>query len=257
MTTAPQDSSIELAERLRTLARVCQVVSSTPLSSTLREVILAGSAAELTGVAGNDVMVLVGGAAGHVIRRRYSVRSVDLDADRFTLWITSAHDGAGAQWARDALTGDLVDVVGPRGKIPLARDAEWHLFIGDVSALSAFYRLAESIEPPGRAIFIVEIDHDDDAVTAVFDEGIGVTGIFVDRRGRAFNDPAGLLSGLAALALPPGEGHAYLFGEFSVTRVLRDALVDRGLRDEQISRKAYWRNGRRNAEHGEPDKSDA
>ena len=42
----------------------------------------------------------------------------------------------------------------------------------------------------------------------------------------------------------------------SVTKVVRDALLDRGLRDEQISRKAFWRAGRTNAEHGEPDKGD-
>jgi NADPH-dependent ferric siderophore reductase len=36
--------------------------------------------------------------------------------------------------------------------------------------------------------------------------------------------------------------------------VLRTALVDRGMDDEQISRKAYWRIGRKNAENGEPEK---
>jgi NADPH-dependent ferric siderophore reductase len=117
--------------------------------------------------------------------------------------------------------------------------------------------MAQSIDPPGRAIFIVEIDDAGDALTAPFDEGIGVTGIFVDRNDRARNDPSGLLSGLAAFAFPPDVGHAYLFGEFSVLKVLRTALVDRGLSDELISLKAFWRVGRANAEHGEPDKSDS
>jgi len=65
-----------------------------------------------------------------------------------------------------------------------------------------------------------------------------------------------LLSGLSAFALPRDLGHAYLFGEFSVIKVLRDALLDRGLSDEQISRKAYWRAGRRNGENGEPEKDE-
>jgi len=255
VTTTPQPSSTELAQRLGANAFVCEVVSSTQLSPTLREVVLAGHARELTGVAGNDVMLLVGTNDGHILRRRYSVRALDEQADRFTLWITGAHDGAGASWARDAHEGDQVDVVGPRGKIPLDPRADWHLFVGDVSGLSAFYRLAQSIEPPGRAIFIVEIDHGEDAVTAAFDEGIGVTGIFVDRQGRAPNDPAGLLSGLAAFEFPADRGHAYLFGEFSVIKVVRQALIDRGLDDGQISHKAFWRLGRGNAAHGEPDKS--
>jgi NADPH-dependent ferric siderophore reductase len=116
--------------------------------------------------------------------------------------------------------------------------------------------MAQSITAPGRANFIIEIDHDDDARTTTFNEGVEVNAVFVDRRERERNDPAGLLAGLAAFHLPPGLGHAYLFGEFSVIRVLRAALIDRGLEDEQISRKAFWRMGRANAEHGEPDKNE-
>jgi NADPH-dependent ferric siderophore reductase len=82
-----------------------------------------------------------------------------------------------------------------------------------------------------------------------------VTGIFVERRGRALNDPAGLLGGLAAFALPPDLGHVYLFGEFHVLRAIQSAVLDRGVAPEQISHKPYWRYGLSNAEHGEPDKS--
>jgi NADPH-dependent ferric siderophore reductase len=254
--TTPHASSTDLAERLGTNARVCEVVASQPLSSCLHEVVLRGDALALTGVPGNDVMIRLAGESGAFTRRRYSVRSVEPDLDQFSLWVSTIHDGVGSRWAQAAAPGDQVDVVGPRGKIPLNPDADWHLFMGDVTGYSAFYRMAQSIDPPGRAIFIIEIDHDDDARTTEFDEGIAVTGIFVNRFEKERNDPSVLLSGLSAFALPPDLGHAYLFGEFSVTKVLRDALIDRGLNDEQISRKAYWRFGRRNAENGEPEKDE-
>ena len=252
--TTPHQSSLDLAQRLKTNVQVCDVVLARDLSTSLREITLHGDAAALAGVPGNDVMVRLSDRSGSFTRRRYSVRSVDEQLDQFTLWICTVHDGVGSQWVRRAQPGDTVDVVGPRGKIPLDPDADWHLFMGDATGFSAFYRMAQSITPPGRAIFIVEIDHDDDARTAVFDEGLAVSAIFVSRFSRARNDPGGLLNGLAALALPPGTGHAYLFGEFSVINVLRSALVDRGMDDEQISRKAYWRIGRKNAENGEPEK---
>ena len=188
--------------------------------------------------------------------RRYSVRSVDEANDTLTLWVTVEHEGPGSTWAQDAKPGDEIVVIGPRGKIPLATDADWHLFVGDASALGAAYRMAESIEVPSRAIFIIEIDAPDDALSATFDEGLGVTGIFIDRKGRSTSDPAGLLSGLSAFALPPDLGHAYLFGEFHVMRVIEKALLDRGLGAEQISHKAFWRSGRSNADHGEPEKTD-
>jgi NADPH-dependent ferric siderophore reductase len=230
-------------------------VATTKLSSSVHEVVLSGEATGRAGAPGNDVMGRVANAAGKFLRRRYSVRALDADHDQLTLWITTGHDGPGSAWARSAQPGDPVDVIGPRGKIVLDPQADWHVFVGDATGLAAFYRMAQSIEVPGRAIFIVEIDHADDALTAAFDEGLGVTGIFVDRQDRAKNDPAGLLSGLAAFAFPPDEGHAYLFGEFHVMKDVRVALLDRGLDESKISLKAFWRTGRDNADHGEPDKS--
>ena len=254
---APHASTIELAARLGASAHVATVVGSTDLSTGLREVVLNGHAAELAGRAGNDVMVLVEPDEQRIVRRRYSVRSVDVDADQFTLWVTTGHDGAGSRWAQRCAPGELVDVIGPRGQIGLDPLADWHLFVGDTSGLAAFYRLAQSIDVPGRAIFIVEIDHPDDALVATFDEGLGVTGIFVDRAGRSRDNPAGLLRGLAAFAFPPDSGHAYLFGEFTTMKAVHAALRDRGLEEIALSRKAFWRVGRHNADHGEPDKGEA
>jgi NADPH-dependent ferric siderophore reductase len=257
VTTSPHSTSIDLAQRLGTNAKVCEVVKNNTLSTSLREIVLHGNAQELCGVPGNDVMIRLGDASGSFTRRRYSVRSVDAELDEFTLWICTTHDGLGSQWAKSTAQGDSVDVVGPRGKIPLDPNADWHLFMGDVTGFSAFYRMAQSIEAPGRATFIIEIDHDDDTPSAHFGEGVNVSAVFVNRSGRGRSDPSGLLNGLAAFAFPPGGGHAYLFGEFSLINVLRAALLDRGLSDEQINRKAYWRMGRRNAENGEPEKDQA
>ncbi len=256
MVRSPREHSLELAARLGASAHVCEVMSVRALSTSLSEVTLRGGALTLSGQPGNDVMVLVGGSNEHVVRRRYSVRAVSSERDEFVLWVTTGHDGDGAQWARAAAPGDLVDVIGPRGKITLAREASWHLFVGDVSSLGAFYRMAESVEAPSQVLFVIDLAHDDDALTTALPEGVGVTGVFVDRGTRAANDPAGLLSGLAALSLPEGVGHAYLFGEFAVMRAAARALAERGLRAEDVSSKAFWRAGRSNAAHGEPVKTD-
>ena len=254
MQLAQNPNSVDLAARLGVLARSCSVVTQRRVSPSLIEVVLGGDAVALAGVPGNDVMVLVEGARGERLRRRYSVRDVDADNDTLTLWISTTHDGPAARFLTALAADDVLDVVGPRGKIPLDPVADWHLFVGDVSALGAFYRMAEAIETPGRAIFIVEIDDGADALTAPFDDALGVTAIFVDRHGRAHDDPTGLLSGLVAFTLPPDEGHAYLFGEFHVSRAVRLALQDRGLRTDQMSLKAFYRLGRANGANGEPEK---
>lgn len=253
MLTAPDPSSVELAQRLGAHADLFTVESSTPLGASLHEVVLHGNPA-LGGVAGNDVMLRVLDAKGRPVRRRYSVRDVDEQHERLTLWIVTSHEGAGASWATSVAAGDVVDVIGPRGKIPLAAGAQWHLFVGDATGLASFYRMAASIERPGRAIFIVEVDSMDDALTTSFGDDLEVTGIFVERGGRHYDDPEGLLRGLAAFELPPGVGHGYLFGEFHVMRAVQVALADRGMSEDQLSHKAYWRADRHNADHGEPEK---
>jgi NADPH-dependent ferric siderophore reductase len=219
------------------------------------EIALRGNALALAGAPGNDVMIRLADANGRLVSRRYSVREVDAEKDELTLWVTVDHEGPGSTWVQSAKPGDEIDLIGPRGKILLDPVADWHLFMGDISALAAAYRMASSIDVPGRAIFIIEIDAPDDAIGTTFDEGLGVTGIFVERRGRDLKDAAGLLGGLAAFELPPDLGHVYLFGEFHVVRTLVTAVTDRGVAPEQISHKPYWRSGLSNAEHGEPDKS--
>jgi NADPH-dependent ferric siderophore reductase len=253
----PDAASIQLAERLGAVARLCEVVSTTRLATSVVEVVLSGDAGALVGPPGSDVMIRFDDAKGRPVRRRYSVRNLDIESDTFSLWLTVEHEGPGSNWVRRAATGDVVDVIGPRGKIPLDELADWHLFVGDASGFAAFYRMAESITVPGKATFVVEIDAPDDALVAPFDEGLSVKGVFIERRGRSASDSAGLLSGLADVELGEGLGHAYLFGEFHVMRVIQSALLDRGLALEQISHKAFWRSGRSNADHGEPEKSDS
>jgi NADPH-dependent ferric siderophore reductase len=199
-------------------------------------------------------MVRLEETSEHFLRRRYSVRSVDAAAANLTLWVSTTHEGAGARWASQIAVGDGVDMVGPRGKIALNPLADWHLFVGDTTALGAFYRMAESVEPPGQVIFIVEVDHLDDAVTPALADGLGVTAIFVDRAGRLGGDPTGLLRGLATFDTPLGDGQAYVFGELAAGHAVRTALLDRGLSNDQVSLKAFWRAGVHNAEHGEPPK---
>jgi NADPH-dependent ferric siderophore reductase len=67
-------------------------------------------------------------------------------------------------------------------------------------------------------------------------------------------DPASLLAALGTLEFPHGPGHAYVGGEHAVVNALREALLERGLDESSISAKPYWRLGRRNGTHGEPER---
>ncbi|MEI6710122.1 MAG: siderophore-interacting protein [Actinomycetota bacterium] len=255
MTTPPDASSTSLAERLGVRAVTATVQSVATLSPSLAAVTLSVPDIAIAGVPGNDVMISIAKLDGSLARRRYSVRSTNAEESTVTFWVTTHHDGLASEWLRSATPGAQTDLVGPRGKIVLDPLADWYLFVGEISALGAFYNLAEAIEIPGKAIFIVEVPEATDIVTTSFDPGLGVTGIFIERQGRAPSDAEGILRGLAAFEFPEGHGHAYLFGEFSQIKAAKLALLDRGLTEDQISSKAFWRQGKANQDHGEPDKT--
>jgi NADPH-dependent ferric siderophore reductase len=66
---------------------------------------------------------------------------------------------------------------------------------------------------------------------------------------------AALVAALHTVVLPAGRGHAYLAGELGVVAQMRSALLERGMEADQISAKPYWRAGRANAAHGEPERT--
>lgn len=248
----PHPSSLELATRLSAVAVVAEVTTLERLSPSVLEVRLAHeAAARLAGEPGNDVMIRLEDG-GRSFRRRYSVRRVDAAAGTLDLWVTTGHVGPGARWANSLRPGDPVDLVGPRGKITLDPLADWYVFVGDTAALGAAYRMAESVEAPGQVVFLVELGDPLDALTPQLAADVSPTGVFVDRDGRTGDDPTGLLRALAAVELPAGDGQALVFAEHAVGRVLRTALVDRGIAEDHIAVKSFWRAGVANADNGEP-----
>jgi NADPH-dependent ferric siderophore reductase len=216
---------------------------------------LEGAPPDLAPAPGQDLMVAVPVEGGDgSFRRRYSIRHFNAAAARIELWIDTAAGGPGSRWAASAPIGSTIEAIGPRGKIGLDPMADWHLFIGDLSFLPAAFAMAESIEPPGQAIFLFELDGSDGALRPDVGEGIGLTLGIIERGGRPLGDATGLLSGLAALELPDDEGHAYVGGELRVVAALRAALEERGLASASIDAKPYWRRGVANLAHGEPRK---
>ena len=252
----PTDTSSLLARLEGVTATELVLSGRRQLSPSLIEVVVSGEVKDLAGQPGNDLMLAVPVVGGDgSFRRRYTMRSVDPERGELVLWIDSTAGGPGSRWAAGAPLGSTIEALGPRGKVVLDQLADWHLFIGDTSFLSAAYAMAGAIEPPGQALFVFELEDPADEITPALDEGIGVTALFIDRSGRAGDDPAGLLAGLGALELPEDEGAVYVGGELRVVAAIKSALRERGIADSAIQAKPYWRLGVANQAHGEPDKS--
>jgi NADPH-dependent ferric siderophore reductase len=160
---------------------------------------------------GQDVMLLVAAEGNRPVRRRYTIRRLDPAARLLTLDIVLHGDGPGERWVRSARSGDRIEGIGPRGKITTSPAADWHLFIGDESALPAIFAMTEAL-PPGRpATLVLEIpqESDEQDLAAVASTRIS----WLHRLGAPAGDPSALAAGAAEVELPTGRGHAYLFGE--------------------------------------------
>ena len=228
-----------------------ELVSAEPLTPHMQRLEL--TAPELEGFAyepGQDVMLLVAADGNRPVRRRYTIRRLDLARRMLTLDVVLHGDGPGERWVRAARPGDRIEGIGPRGKITTAAAADWHLFMGDESALPAIFAMTESLPGDSVATVVIEVPGPEDEQDLVAPARTRLT--WLHRLSGQAGDPAALAAEAAEVELLPGSGQAYLLGEARAVLALREILARRGLPQDQMSPKAYWGRGRANAGHGEP-----
>jgi len=192
------------------------------------------------------MLVLSGGE--RPLCRRYTIRGFDPASSTLELNIV-AHgvQGPGAEWASATQPGDRVNGVGPRGKIFVNPDADWHLFLGDESAAPASLHMLESLPGgvPGQAY--LEVPSGSDELPSAAD---GVTWLY---RGDVPAIQSTMLAdAMTAADLPEGRGHVYIAGEVQIVNAVLRAALARGLKADQLSPKAYWGRGKSNELNGEP-----
>ncbi|HEU5418539.1 MAG TPA: siderophore-interacting protein [Streptosporangiaceae bacterium] len=227
------------------------VRSAAQLTPRMRRIEL--SAPELDGFSyapGQDVMLLVAADGNRPVRRRYTIRSLDLAARQLTIDVVLHGDGPGERWIRATRPGDRIEGIGPRGKITINPAADWHLFMGDESALPAIFAMTEALPGDSVATIVLEIPGPDDEQDINPAARTRLT--WLHRLSGPAGESAALTAEAAEVELPPGKGQAYLLGEARVVLALREVLTRRGLPADQMSPKAYWGRGRANAGHGEP-----
>jgi NADPH-dependent ferric siderophore reductase len=234
-----------------------EVIEALAVTPSMRRIrCTAPGLADLSYLPGQDLMLSVptAGAGDTTFRRRYTIRSFDPAVPAVDLDVVLHGDGPAATWAGSVQPGDRIEAIGPRGKVTVVPAADWHLFAGDDSAIPASLAMAESLPASTRAIVLLEVDGVPDQQPARTIDGREIEVDWVHRAGADPASGAHLVAALRALALPEGSGHAYLAGELGVVAQMRNVLLERGLAAEQISAKPYWRTGRANAAHGEPDR---
>lgn len=172
---------------------------------------------------------------GPEVRRDYTPRRFDPAARELDIEFSLHGDGPAAAWAANATPGSPLMVGGPRGSFIVPTGFDWHLLVGDDTALPAIARRLEELPAGARAIVVL-------AVTAAdrrpLTSAAEVQLHWVEPSADA------LVHAVSALTRPTGEGYAWAAGEARAMARVREVLVGAwGLDGQRIRCAAYWKAG--------------
>ncbi|MFJ5831196.1 siderophore-interacting protein [Streptomyces sp. NPDC093089] len=174
--------------------------------------------------------------------RTYTVRAWDVLHRELTVdFVVHGDEGLAGPWAARAQVGETVRFLGPGGGYTPDPAADWHLLVGDESALPAIAVALERLPAGARVHAFVEVS--DAAEEQKFSTADGVDVTWLHRGDR----PAGeaLVEAVRALDFPAGDVHAFVHGEAGFVKELRSHLrLDRGVARERLSISGYWRLGK-------------
>lgn len=169
--------------------------------------------------------------------RDYTPRRFDAQARTLDIEFLLHGEGVAGEWAARARPGDEVGVGGPRGSFVVPTGFDWHLLVGDETALPAIARRLEELPAHTQAITVIATAHAGDQ--RLLHSRAALRSHWVDSA-----DAAALVQAVAGLSLPAGEGFAWAAGEAVATAAVRQALVgDHGLDKSRVRASAYWKRG--------------
>jgi NADPH-dependent ferric siderophore reductase len=237
---APIDPA--LAKRLGRMWSLT-VVGAQDITPRMRRVQFTGpELAEFNPRPGQEIILLLPQQSGEPIRRHYTIRRFDPTQKLLDVDFVMHGDSPAVRWASSARKGDPLSVMGPRGRITIVPDAEWHLFSGDDTALPAIFSMVQALPAKAKAHVFLEVGDEGDRQELVSEAEVALEWLY--RRGTRSDESTLLIERVAAFPLPQGTGHAYLLGETRKVRTERQELIARGLDRERISAEGYWRPGR-------------
>ncbi|MEU1886967.1 siderophore-interacting protein [Micromonospora sp. WMMD987] len=173
--------------------------------------------------------------------RAYTVRAWDASVGELTVDVVHHGDeGVAGPWAARLRPGDEVLFTGPGGAYAPDPTADWHLLVGDESALPAIGAALERLPEGAPAVVLVEIADPADEQSLSSPGAVALT--WLHRAGRPVGEA--LVEAVRALEFPPGRVHAFVHGEATFVKELRRLLrVERGVPREALSISGYWRQG--------------
>ncbi len=173
-------------------------------------------------------------------RRRYTVRAWDAEAHRLTVdFVVHGDSGVAGPWAMQAEAGDALVFTGPSGGYRPDPAADWHLMVGDESAVPAIATSLEALESGARAVVRLVCDGPEHEIELASPADVDL--VWLHRHGDE-RDEALLLAAVEAVDFGDGTPFGFVHGEADEIRAVRRHLLEeRGLTRQDLSCSPYWR----------------
>jgi NADPH-dependent ferric siderophore reductase len=173
--------------------------------------------------------------------RTYTIRSWDAEARELAIdFVVHGDEGLAGPWAARAQVGETVRFLGPGGGYAPDPAADWHLLVGDESALPAIAAALERM--PEGAVVHAFVEVPDAAEEQKIEAPAGVEVTWLHRGASPVGEQ--LVEAVRNLAFPAGDVQAFVHGEAGFVKDLRRLLrVEREIPRERLSISGYWRLG--------------
>ena len=174
---------------------------------------------------------------GQFQSRYYTVRSW---ADGELVVDVVVHEvGLVTEWASSDCVGDTVTIAEPKGSFAMLHGAAWVLLVGDLTAMPAMARIAETVRgvdrPEHRSVRIWAEVPDD--LTGYLPDGVEVTWLEPPGPGQS-----ALARLVESIEWPEGDGYFWMAGESAQMRAIRKHLMrERRLPNTAYDVMGYWR----------------
>lgn len=170
---------------------------------------------------------------GQFQSRYYTVRA--LGGGELTLDVVVHDVGLVTEWAGRDCVGDTVTITEPKASFAPPAGAQWLLLVGDLTALPAMARIAESRRDLPTRIW-AEVPDD---LPGYLPDGSEVTWLAPPGPGSS-----ALAEVVAGIDWPAGEGYFWMAGESGQMRAIRKHLMrERRLPSHAYDVMGYWRAG--------------
>lgn len=184
----------------------------------------------------------VAGGEPPTVSRDYTPRRYDPIAKKLDIEFVIHDAGPATRWAEQARAGQSLDIGGPRGSFIIPTNFDWHLLIGDDTALPAIARRLAELPAGARAVVLAEVDSPADELT--FASAADVTVTWAHRQGAEAGTTPVLAKTLKTLSLPRGDFYAWVACESLAAKALRAQLIaDHGANPKWMRAAGYWRRG--------------